>query len=145
MKSGTKARGIHHLNIMALVLILAIATMGLQGCKNTGLDKQDLKTEYQTVLLTNGVYYFGKIENIGSKFIELKDVYFIKTIQNPETKQFENKLLSKAKELHKPDRIYINLQQVLTIEPVSADSRIVQLIKGAKTEPAAPAPAPASK
>jgi hypothetical protein len=149
MKKETKVKVIHHLNIIVLILMLTIAIIGVQGCKNTGLDKQDLKTEYQAVLLTNGIYYFGKVEHIGSRFIELRDVYFIRTTQNPETKQLENKLLSKARELHKPDRMYISLQQVLTIEPVSADSKIVQLIKGSKTEPAAPAqvpaPAPASK
>jgi hypothetical protein len=139
MKKETKVKVIRHSSIIALALLLAITIIGLQGCKKTGLDKQDFKTEYQTILLTNGIYYFGKVENMGSRFIELKDVYFIKTVQNPDTKQLENKLLAKSKELHKPDRMYISLQQVLTIEPVSSDSKIVQLIHGAaKPEPSSP-------
>ncbi|MGD0275409.1 MAG: hypothetical protein ABSB79_05055 [Syntrophales bacterium] len=140
MKKGTKVKVINHLNIIALVLILAFTIIVLQGCNKTGLDKQDLKTEYQAIQMINGMYYFGKVENIGSKFIELKDIYLIRTIQNPDTKQSEGKLIAKSRELHKPDRMYISLQQVLTIEPVSPDSKIMQLIKGAKTEPAAPAP-----
>jgi hypothetical protein len=85
-------------------------------------------------LLTSGQEYFGRIENIGSHFIEMTDVYYIQSKQKPEAKEVQNILIKRGKEFHAPDRMYINIGQVMVIEPVAPDSKIAQLIRETKAK-----------
>lgn len=86
-------------------------------------------TPYQAVLLTNGSAYFGKLEGYGTPHPVLKEVYYIVTQQNPETKQTTNVLVQRGKgELHQPDRMYLNPNQIVWVEPVGPNSKIAQLI-----------------
>jgi len=119
--------------LVSLIFTVILMSQCLYGCGNDDPDEEDFKTEYQAVLLTNGTYYFGKIEKIWPNFIELKDVYYIKSEQNQRTKIFENKLFSRRKELYLPDHMFVNNKHIVSIEPVSSSSVIVQIIKGSKT------------
>lgn len=85
-------------------------------------------TPYQAVLLTNGSVYFGHLEGYGGHNPVLTDVYYIVTQTNPETKQSNNVLVKRGKELHEPDRMYLNPNQLLFVEPVGPNSRVAQLI-----------------
>jgi hypothetical protein len=85
-------------------------------------------TPYQAVLLTNGSAYFGKLEGYGTPRPVLTEVYYIVTQANPETKQSSNVLVKRGKELHEPDRMYLNPNQILCVEPVGAGSKVAQLI-----------------
>jgi hypothetical protein len=85
-------------------------------------------TPYQAVLLTNGSAYFGKLEGYGTTRPVLTEVYYIVTQTNPETKQSTNVLVKRGKELHEPDRMYLNPNQILCVEPVGAGSKVAQLI-----------------
>jgi hypothetical protein len=85
-------------------------------------------TPYQAVLLTNGSVYFGHLQDYGSAHPVLADVYYIVTQTNPDTKQSNNVLVKRGKELHAPDRMYLNPSQLLFVEPVGADSKVAQLI-----------------
>jgi hypothetical protein len=85
-------------------------------------------TPYQAVLLTNGSAYFGKLEGYGTPRPVLTEVYYIVTQTNPETKQTNNVLVKRGQELHKPDRMYLNPNQILCVEPVGTDSKVAQLI-----------------
>lgn len=114
--------------------LLIIAFLFLQGCSKEDLKKEDLKTEYQGVLLNNGTGYFGKIEKIGARYIELTDVYYVQSQQNPNTKEVQSILVKRGKEFHGPDRMYVNTAQVLMIEPVSPDSKLAQSIKDIKAK-----------
>lgn len=117
--------------VMAIVC-MAFSLMGLivlQGCMQDDLKKSDLKTEYQAVLLIGGIGYFGKIDKIGQSYIEMTDVYYVQSRQNPETNQVNNILIKRGKELHGPDRMFINKSQVIMIEPVAPDSKLAQSIK----------------
>jgi hypothetical protein len=40
--------------------------------------------------------------------------------------------VKRGKELHAPDRMYLNPSQILFVEPVGVDSKIAQLIKQAE-------------
>jgi len=85
-------------------------------------------TPYQAVLLTNGSAYFGKLEGYGTPRPVLTEVYYIVTQTNPETKQSNNILVKRGKELHEPDRMYLNPNQILAVEPVGEKSKVAQLI-----------------
>ncbi|MGA2811696.1 MAG: hypothetical protein ABSG16_09875, partial [Candidatus Acidiferrum sp.] len=87
---------------------------------------------FQAILLSNGSVYFGHLQNYGSAHPELVDVYYIVTQTNPDTKQTGNVLVKRGKELHAPDRMYINPSQLLFVEPVGPDSKVAQLIAQAK-------------
>ncbi|MGA3299875.1 MAG: hypothetical protein ABSD87_07295, partial [Candidatus Acidiferrales bacterium] len=55
-------------------------------------------------------------------------VFYIVGQTNPETKQTANVLVKRGKEMHEPDRMYLNPQQIMFVEPVSASSKVAQLI-----------------
>jgi len=88
-------------------------------------------TPYQAVLLSNGAVYYGKLSGFGSRTPVLNDVYYIVSKTDPETKQVSNVLVKRGKELHGPDRMYLNSSQIVFIEPVGKDSKVAQLIEQA--------------
>jgi hypothetical protein len=85
-------------------------------------------TPYQAVLLTNGAAYFGKLDGYGTPRPVLKEVYYIVTQTNPETKQTNNVLVRRGKELHEPGDMYLNPNQILCVEAVGPNSKVAQLI-----------------
>jgi hypothetical protein len=88
----------------------------------------DLGTPYQAVALMNGQMFYGRVEESGSDYVTLRDVFYIQGRQNPETKTVTSVLIKRGGEAHNPDRMQINRQQVLLIEPVKTDSQIAKLI-----------------
>lgn len=88
-------------------------------------------TSYQAVLLSNGAVYYGKLSGYGTHNPVLTDVFYIVSKTDPETKQVSNLLVKRGKELHGPDRMYINASQIVTVEPVGAESKVAQLINEA--------------
>jgi hypothetical protein len=95
-------------------------------------DKVSFHTPYQAVLLSNGWAYFGKIEQMGSRYLVMTDVYYVQSGVNPETKAVTSVLVKRGKEWHAPDRITLNLDHVLFIEPVGPDSTVAKLIEELK-------------
>ena len=87
-----------------------------------------LDTPYQAVALMNGQMFFGRMEEGGGDYVTLRDVFYIQGRQNPETKAVTSVLVKRGGEAHQPDRMQINRQQVLLIEPVKTDSQIAKLI-----------------
>jgi hypothetical protein len=85
-------------------------------------------TSYQAVLLTNGSVYFGHLRDYGTPHPVLTDVFYIVSQTNPETKQVNNALVKRGKELHEPDQMYLNPNQILFVEPVGPSSKVAQLI-----------------
>ena len=88
-------------------------------------------TPYQAVLLSNGSVYYGKLSGYGTGHPILTDVYYILSKTDPETKQVTNILVKRGKELHGPDRMYLNARQIVFVEPVGGESKVAQLISEA--------------
>lgn len=88
----------------------------------------DTGTEYQAVALMNGQVFFGRLAPAGDGYVVLRDVFYVQTRQNPETKAVANVLVKRGGEPHAPDRMFVNRQQVLLIEPVRPASQIGKLI-----------------
>jgi hypothetical protein len=85
-------------------------------------------TPYQAVLPTNGSVYFGHLQDYGTSHPVLTDVYYIVSQTNPDTKQVTNSLTKRGKELHEPDRMYLNPSLIVFVEPVGTNSKVAQLI-----------------
>ncbi len=88
-----------------------------------------LTTPYQAVLLTTGAVYFGQLEGLGTPFPILHDVFYVQSNQDPESKQVSNILVKRGKEWHQPDRMIINSNMIVLVEPVNPESRVADLIK----------------
>jgi len=89
-------------------------------------------TPYQAVLLSNGSAYFGKLEGLGTSFPILREVYYVQSTQDPETKKVSNILVKRGKEWHAPDHMVLNSSMIVLVEPVSPDSRVAKLIEEAQ-------------
>ena len=85
-------------------------------------------TPYQAVLLSNGAVYYGKLTGYRTRNPELTGAFYIVSKTDPETKQVTNILVKRGKELHGPDRMYLNGNQIMFVEPVGPDSKVAQLI-----------------
>ena len=120
--------------IAALLVVIIILLGGLGFRSYQGGMTPELGTPHQAVLLTNGQVYFGKLENLSSQYPILRDTYYIVSQVNPETKQVANVLVRRGKELHGPDYMVLNRQNILMIEPVSTDSQVARLIAEQKTQ-----------
>src|SRR3984893_18953480 len=59
-----------------------------------------MTTPYQAVLLSNGSAYFGQLEGLGTPFPVLRDVFYVQSSQDPQTKQVSNILVKRGKEWH---------------------------------------------
>jgi hypothetical protein len=92
---------------------------------------QTFPTAYQAVLLINGAVYYGKLEGYGTRNATLTDVFYIVSKTDPTTKQVQNVLVKRGKELHEPDRMYLNSSQIVFVEPVGQNSKVAQLINEA--------------
>jgi hypothetical protein len=109
----------------------------ISGCqRNTGstVANAQLSTAYQVVLLVNGQSYIGKLEGLGTAFPVLTDVYYIQSGVKQDSKEVVNTLVKRGKEWHAPDRMLINANQIVFVEPVTAGSQVAQLIEQQKKE-----------
>ncbi len=93
-----------------------------------------MTTPYQAVLLSNGSAYFGKLEGLGTPYPVLREVFYVQSVTNAETKQVSNVLVKRGKEWHAPDRMILNANMIVFVEPVTPGSRVAQLISEAKNQ-----------
>ena len=87
---------------------------------------------YYAVLLNNGSVYFGRLEGLGSAYPVLRDVYYVQSNVNQETKAVTNVLVKRGKEWHAPDRMIVSEKAIVFVEPVGPDSKVAQLIAESK-------------
>lgn len=114
-----------------LLLLLSFMLALCPACSrnaDAGANAVTFTTPYQAVLLSNGSVYYGKLSGYGTPTPVLTDVFYIVSKTDPETKQVSNVLVKRGKELHGPDRMYLNGNQIMFVEPVGSDSKVAQLI-----------------
>jgi len=121
---------LHFVWIVAGIMVIAFAAWHFADRARER--NVQFSTPFQAVLLTNGSVYFGHLQGYGGHQPMLTEVYYVVTQTNPETKQSSNMLIKRGKELHEPDRMYLNPQQILFVEPVGPSSKVAQLIAQAK-------------
>ena len=111
---------------VAGLVVIVVGLLFIRGTVTSAPVK--FTTPYQAVLLTSGSAYFGRLEGYGTSRPVLNEVYYIVTQTNPETKQTNNILVKRGKEMHEPDRMYLNPSQIIAVEPVGPNSQIAQQI-----------------
>jgi hypothetical protein len=87
-------------------------------------------TPYQAILLSNGAVYFGKLEGYGTPHPVLTNAFYVVNQTDPQTKAVSSVLVKRGKEMHGPDRMYLNPNQIVFVETVGANSKVAQLISG---------------
>jgi hypothetical protein len=127
-------RNIRPLRAALPAILLVVCVSVWSGCSKKVTDEPPAATGagYSAVLLANGSVYFGKLEGLGSPYPVLRDVYYVQSVTNPETKQVSSILVKRGKEWHAPDRMIINDKSIVFVEPVGADSKVSQLIAESK-------------
>ncbi|SRR5713101_4926065 len=125
-------RGISAVIILLCLTVILLAIVAFQGYQR--LTNVTFDTPYQVVFLSNGQAYIGRLENLGSRFLVLTDVYYVTSQLNQETKHGTDSLIKRGKEWHAPDRMILNAQHVLFIEPVGSGSAVAKLIERLRAE-----------
>jgi len=110
-----------------LVIAVALCVVAYQTSNKYG-KLPELSSQYHAVALMNGQLFFGRIDSLGNDYTVLRDVFYIQARQKPGSTEVANVLIKRGGEAHAPDRMIINRQQVLLIEPVTQDSQIAELI-----------------
>jgi hypothetical protein len=91
-------------------------------------------SDYSAVFLVNGQVYFGKLYQEMGESLDLRDIYYLKgdTTDTKQTQQSGSapfSLVKLGEELHGPnDRMRINRQQVLFVESLKKNSKVVEAI-----------------
>jgi hypothetical protein len=115
-----------------LFLCLLAAAFCLSACSRSGASLATDANRYYAVLLTNGSVYFGRIEGLGGPYPVLRDVFYVQSNVNQETKAVSNVLVKRGKEWHAPDRMILNEKAIVLVEPVGTDSAVAKLIAESK-------------
>lgn len=138
-------------NVLVVILVLVVSAMGLYifnpelfkwvPGKAKTVAKPEVKqgeksSNYSAVFLANNQVYFGKLLDANSAYPRLQEVYYLR-VQGPlqpppatESAQPDMQLVKLGNELHGPvDEIKFNKEQILYIEELKKDSRIVKAIE----------------
>lgn len=99
------------------------------------------QSKYQAVFLSNGQVYFGKVADVNRQTLVLEDIYYLRVSNELQASlesgaaidQSQNadnfSLIKLGSEIHGPeDKMSINLSQVLFIEDLKDDSKVVEAI-----------------
>jgi hypothetical protein len=115
-------------NIAILVLGLIAGAVGgvLLGKRPSQTPR--FETPYQAVLLDTGQVYYGRIEGLGTDYPVLREVYYVQSTTDPQTKQATNVLIRRGREWHGPELTVLNARHIAMIEPISPTSKVAALI-----------------
>jgi len=126
---GNESRGIGLVQVVWILAGLLVAiTAGFHVFHSIRGSSIQFTTPYQAVLLSNGSVYFGHLKDYGTPHPVLTDAFYVVNQTNPETKQVSNLLVKRGKELHEPDRMYINPNQIVFVETVGPNSEVARHI-----------------
>lgn len=131
------------LRVVFVVLLFSLTILGVAIAllmyfgKSNESDSVD-KAKYQAVFLTNGQVYFGKVATLNSKYVDLRDIYYLNSQEqsagnNTTTEDQKNSNFALVKlgcELHGPDdQMVINRDQVTFWENLRADGKVSDAIE----------------
>lgn len=127
MGNGSRGIGLVQL-VWVLAGLLVAAAAGFHLFHNIRSSSIRFSTPYQALLLTNGSVYFGHLQDYGTLHPVLTDVFYVVSQTDPDTKQVKSSLIKRGKEMHEPDRMYLNPSQIVFVETVGTNSKVAQLI-----------------
>lgn len=125
--------------IVAIVILIA-AGAGWWFMAKSSESALVSKDQYQTVFLSNGQVYFGKLEVVSKDYLKLTDIYYLqvqqsvqptdgKTTAEDTAANSQTQLVKLGNELHGPeDSMQINRSQVLFWENIKNDGKVAKAI-----------------
>jgi hypothetical protein len=132
--------------VLALLIVTVFNAMFSGSTKNFGRlsDWADF-SKYQAVFLSNGQVYFGKVTDANNQTLVLENIYYLRSAGNLQVSNNDNttttpatdnfSLVKLGNELHGPeDKMSINLSQVLFVEDLKAQSKVVEAIRAYETK-----------
>lgn len=134
------------LRVIVVVLLFSgtILALSIAILLYFGKDKEASyidESKYQAVFLTNGQVYFGSVAQINDNFIDLQNIYYLNSQQQPESKdknaqqQTSFSLVKLGCELHGPtDQMIINREQVSFWENLKSDGKVAKAIQQFKDQ-----------
>jgi hypothetical protein len=129
------------LALLVAVAVMKLAVLAMLIFPNIKTEKSYVdSSKLQAVFLTNDQVYFGKINDLNSKFLVLSNIYYLRTQGANANTSSSNSNVSLVKlgcELHKPyDRMVINRSEVQFWENLQANGQVAQAVASyAKTNP----------
>lgn len=129
-----------------LIVIIILVVVGVIGWliknKNISSSVFSVKTEWQAVFLSDREVYFGKIVGANTEVVTISNVYYLQDIgalqqgeNNLNQQKGEIKLIKLGNEIHGPlDEMQINKSQIMFVENLKDDSKMVQAIKAFVTQ-----------
>jgi len=120
--------------VVIVLLVLLLARTGLSKESNN-IDEGKM----QAVFLNGGQVYFGRIQDLNSKYLRVNDIYYLRvsqTVQPDDKKQAANpELVKLGCELHGPqDEMIINREQVLFWENLKDKGKVADAVKRYKEQ-----------
>ena len=120
------------LTILAIsLLIIAVGSIYIISRNQF---KYDINATHYAVLLSSGDAFYTAISEVDDNFIYLKEVHFVQTTADQETKNIKNTLYKRGGEWHAPTSMIVNRAHVVFIEPVNNSSKVDKLIKEIKSK-----------
>ncbi len=134
------------LRIIVVVLLFSgtILALAIAILLYFGKDKESGyidESKYQAVFLTNGQVYFGTVAQVNDHFVDLQNIYYLNSQQQPDSKdknaqqQTSFSLVKLGCELHGPtDQMIINRDQVSFWENLKSDGKVAKAIQQFKDQ-----------
>lgn len=117
--------------LIFLILIILLLSLFLKDFLFfTGL--RGKKDAWQSVFLTNGQVYFGRIIKEDKNLVILRKVFYLQVTQEEESQSSQPKLsvIKLGQEPHGPeDEMRINRDHILFVEDLKPDSNVVKTIE----------------
>ncbi|HRP61480.1 MAG TPA: hypothetical protein PK833_14505, partial [Vicingus sp.] len=121
--------------ILLVTLLALIVILSMVFLKETSNESKLVENnKYQAVFLNGGQVYFGKIDDLNSKRIDMSSIYYLRVNQQvqPNQSNASNNDISLVKlgcELHGPtDKMVINREQVIFWENLKDDGQVAKAI-----------------
>jgi hypothetical protein len=132
--------------IAFIVVLLLVRTQfsraGVPSLFDQGASEVIDRNAYQAVFLTGGQVYFGRLQQQGSQYFVLYDVFYLSAPSDPIA---QPQLIKRGSEIQAPvDPMIIPASQILYLENLRPDGQVATAIRRFKAGeiPAATQPAP---
>lgn len=128
------------ITFMVLLFSLTILAIAIALLFYFGKSKESefvIKDKYQAVFLTNGQVYFGDMVDVTSRYVNLQNIFYLNSQQQPEaantaenSQQTNFSLVKLGCELHGPaDQMMINRDQVSFWENLTSEGKVAKAIE----------------
>ncbi|MGI9027936.1 MAG: hypothetical protein ACR2FM_03815 [Candidatus Saccharimonadales bacterium] len=140
LKDNGKAVRATYVAFLGLVTVLLVAVLlSLVFAKDVGSREQGFVKDdkFQAVFLNGGQVYFGKINDLNSKYLQMSNIYYLRVNQQVQPDQQNNanaandiSLVKLGCELHGPeDSMVINREQVIFWENLKTDGQVAKAVE----------------